>query len=466
VPYSSALKAYLEGGGEDIRPTLEVAWPDEVAPGRYSTADLAIAGVGNFESRIESIQEPTEGVTPRFAGVAVMETTVTLLDDDRRIMRRLEGPRNCRRIVATAKQGSPDPAVPYADWSVALAGIIDRWKFHGGSKVDLVIRTDDRWLESPVFRLAILQSEWEDLPEANRGIWMPQVFGIWDSTGLSDKGFVPTIKVASRGDSLRWDFISHGWLQSVPRVYVGSGDTFAIAPTANYAIDRIFREGERITLIVWGGTAAVTPAADQEVRVDCSGLTLDGTVPTQAEVDADPEANLAYNPVAQLRLWLRLYARNLWRAGAYPAEVGIDATAWDAAEEYAERYGLRGAIRLAGSKEQRTALDVITEWLGNWTMFRPYWTAAGLLAIRAIDPRWPGYGSGSYFNLIRDEDKHVLAKYAVEPDPEGILNRVDTEHLFDAVEKSWGTLAVQDLTQGEDHTHDMRMTMGPSSRED
>jgi len=382
VPFSNALKAYIEGGGKNIRPTLEVAWPGEAAPGRYSTADLAIAGVGNFEARIESIQEPTEGVTPRYAGVAVLETTVTLIDDDRRIMHRFEGPRKCRRITATVKQGSPDPAVPYADWSVALAGIVDRWKFHGGHLVDLVIRTDDRWLDSPVFRLGILQSEWEDLPAANRGVWMPQVFGIWDSRGLSDRGFIPTINVALRSTTLRWDLISHGWMQSVPRVYVGSGDTFAIAPTTNYAINRIFRNGEDITLIVWD--PSFCPAEDQEVRVDCSGLTLDGTIPTQAEIDADPEANLAYNPVAQIRLWLRLYARNLWRQGAYPAEVGIDEAAWDAAEEYAERYGLRGAIRLGGSKEQRTALDIVTEWLGNWTMFRPYWTAAGLLAMGSL----------------------------------------------------------------------------------
>jgi hypothetical protein len=391
---------------------------------------------------------------------------VTLADDDRRIMRRLEGPANCRRVVATIKQGSPNPAVPYADWSVALAGIVDRWKFHGGHLVDLVIRTDDRWLDSPVFRLGILQSEWEDLPEETRGTWMPQVFGIWDSRGLSDKGFIPTIKVASRGDSLRWDFISHGWMQSVPRVYVGSGDTFTVAPTSNYAINRIFRNGEYITLIVWGGTAEVTPAEGQEVRVDCSGLTIDGTIPTQAEIDADPAANLSYNPVAQLRLWLRLYARNLWRQGTYPAEIGIAVAAWDEAEEYAERYGLRGAIRLGGSKDQRTALEVITEWLGNWTMFRPYWTAAGELAMGVLDPRWPGYGTGSYFNLIRDESEHVLAKYPVESDPEGVINRVSAEHLYDAAQnKSWGTLEVQDLTQEEDHTHDMRMTMGPSSRE-
>jgi hypothetical protein len=464
VPFSTALRAYLEAGGDDIRPTLEVEWPEEDEAGRYSIGDLAVPGVGMFEGRITQIQEPTEGVTARFSGIAVLETTVTLADDDRRIMRRLEGAADCRRIVATVKQASPD--VPYADWSVALAGIVDRWRFYGGHLIDLVIRTDDRWLESPVFKLPILQAEWEDLPPENRGVWMPQVFGIWDSRGLSDQGLMPTVKVAQRGDSLRWDLVCHGWVQSLPRLYVGTGDSFALASTANYYVNRIFREGEYITLITWGGTREVTPAADQEVRVDCSGLTLDGTIPTPAEVAADPEANLAYNPVAQLRLWLRLYARNLWRFGAYPAEVGINAAAWDAAEEYAERYGLRGAFRLGGSKEQRTALDVVTEWLGNWTMFRPYWTAAGELAMGVLDPRWPGYGTGSYFNLIRDEDKHVLTKYSIDLDPEGIVNRVTAEHLFDAAQnKSWASLEVQDLTQEESQTHDMRMTMGPSSRE-
>jgi hypothetical protein len=464
VPYSAALKAYIESGGADsIHTTLQVAWPED-DEGRYATVDLAIPGVGNFDARITAISEPTEGVTPRFAGVAVLETTVTLVDDEARsIARRLKGSKRCRRITATVKWGSPD--VPYADWYVAVAGILDRWRFHGDHLVDLIIRTDDRWLTSPALRLGILQSEWEDLPEDNRGLWMPQVFGIWDSRGISDKGLVPTITVARRGTTLRWDFVSHGRMQSVPRVYVGGGDTFALAPSSRYAINRIFRQGEYVTLVIWNPDAC--PAAEQEVRVDCSGLTLDGSLPTPAEIAADPEANLAYNPVAELRLWIRLYARNLWRAGAYPAEVGINAASWDNAEEYAERYGLRGAFIVGGTKENRTALEVMTEWLGNWTMFRPYWTAAGELAMGVIDPRWPGYGTGSYFNLIRHEDRHVLTHPEFSTDPEGILNRVTAEHLFDAAQnKSWADLAVQDLTQGEDHSHDMRMTMGPSSRED
>lgn len=470
MPYSSALRAYLEGGGAEFATTVEIAWPEQATPGRYATADLAIPGVGNFEARIKDIQEPTEGVTPRYAGVAVLETTVTLIDDPRRsIMRILKGPADCRRAPATVKWGSP--AIPYADWYTVLAGILDRpAKFYGERLIDLVIRTDDRWLDSPVLRLGLLQSEWEDLPEESHGVWMPTIFGIHDSRGLSDRGMVPTVKVASRGDSLRWDFISHGWLQSVPRVYVGTGDSFTIAPAANYGLNRIYRNGEQITLIVWAGTADVTPAADQEVRVDCSGLTLDGVVPSQAEVDADPEANLAYNPVDQLRLWVRLYARNLWRQGLYPAEVGIHAASWDAASEYAERQEppLRGAFRIGGTKDQRTALDVITEWLGNWTMFRPYWTAQGELALAVIDTgSWPGYGTGSFFNLIRDEDRLVISAPSFESDPEGILNRISSEHLFDLAEsKSWGSLQVQDLTQAEDHAHDMRMTMGPSSRED
>ena len=467
MPYSTALREYIEGGGIEFVTTVEIVWPEQDEPGRYATADLAVPGVGNFEARIKDIQEPTEGVTPRYAGVAVLETTVTLIDDARRsIMRILKGPADCRRAAATVKWGSP--GVPYADWYTVLAGILDRpAKFYGERLIDLVIRTDDRWLESPVLRLGIIPAEWEDLPADIGGTWMPVLFGIHDSRGLSDRGMVPTVKVASRGDSLRWDFISHGWLQSVPRVYVGSGDSFSLAPVGHFFVQRIYRNGNYMTIIVWAGTREVTPAADQEVRVDCSGLTLDGTIPTIAEVAADPEANLAYNPVAQLRLWLRLYARNLWKYGAYPAEVGIHSASWDAAEEYAERNLLRGAFRVGGTKEQRTALDVVTEWLGNWTMFRPYWTAQGELAMGVIDTAaWPGYGTGSYFNLIRDEDRSVLSRPVFESDPEGILNRISAVHLFDLAEnKSWGTLEAQDLTQDEDHAHDMRLTMGPSSRE-
>ncbi len=466
MPYSTALKTYIEAGGEEIQPTLEILWPEQSAPGRYSTADLAVAGEGHFEARIQEITEPTEGVQARYTGVAVLETTVTLVDDQaRNIMQILEGGSETRRTVATVKWGSP--RVPYADWYVALQGIIDRWSYEGGRIVRLVIRTDDRWLDSPIMKIGILQSEWEDLPQESRGLWMPIIFGIHDSRGLSDQGMIPTVKVASRGDSLRWDFISHGWLQSVPRVYVGSGSTWTIAPTTNYGLNRISRNGNRMTLIVWGGSAAVTPAADQEVRVDCSGLTLDGTIPSQAAIDANPEVNLAYNPVAQLRLWLRLYARNLWKEGAYPAEVGIDTASWAEAENYAERYTLRGAFRIGGDREQRTALDVVNEWLGNWTMFRPYWAAAGQLAMGVIDPRWPGYGTGTFFNLIRDEAANVHAKPAFKRDPEGIINRVSAAHLFDEAQgKSWATLEVQDLTQTEDHADDLRMTMGPSSRED
>lgn len=466
MPYSETLKAYLETGEQELYPTLEIEWPDGEI-GRYATADMAIPGVGNFAGIIESINEPTEGVSARYAGLAVLETRVTLIDKTGELRRHLKGPRECRGVEATVKMGCPRAAVPYGDWQVVIAGIFDRPRYHSGNRVDLVIRTDDRWLTSPALRLAVLQSEWEDLPEENRDVWMPLIFGIHDSVGLSDKGMVPTVKVAQRGDSLRWDLVAHGWMQSVPRVYVGSGDSFTLATPGHYLMQRLFREGEALTLIVWDGTAEHTPASDQEVRVDVSGLTLDGTIPTQAEIDADPRANLAANPVGQLRLWLRLYARNLWRSGAYPDEVGIDSASWDAAEEYAERYGLSGAFRIGGDKEQRTALEVITEWLGNWTMFRAYWTAAGELALGVFDCRWPGHGTGTAFNLIREAGKLMMNKPTIEPDAEGILDRVTVAHLFDAAQsKSWSTLEVQDLTRSERHTHDMRLTMGPSSRED
>jgi hypothetical protein len=440
MSYSAAFRAYAVRHDKDIVPTLEVTWPGDWPAGRYSSSAFAVASLGQFVEAVSpaTFGDITDGYEARTTGLTQLETTVTLIDKDRSITRILEGPYECRRARAVACWGSPGLA--RADWETLLDGMLDRWAYHDGYLVDLTIRTDARWLDGRS-REVLSPAEWANLPDASRGIYLPNVFGSHDGQNMTAQGFVPTTMVRFSAGSLRWDLVAHGAMSSVPRVY--QNGTLKTAGV-HYSIAYPVVGGKLCTVIQW----IVIPAATDTVQCDVDGATNVGA----------GGGTLVTNPVTQMRLWLVNHGWGRWLTGAYLSEASspLDSTSWSLAEAYAAKYLLEGAFRVGGTTEPARVEDVFKAWLDGWRIFRAWWTPAGKLGLRAFELTHPGVGNGDEFDLVRKGD--FLSRPEVSDDVTGLVSRVSLTHLYEAASgKAWGALDVQDLSQDEQATESVRM---------
>jgi hypothetical protein len=455
VPYSAAFRAYLERPGpHKIASVLEITWPGSTAPSRFGIADFPTAA-DFYEGRIQQggIQDSSEGVDAKSSSLEPLESTLTAIDATeetdkgteryRKLQRILEGAVDPRRSPATLLWASPDLA--RADWSVRLAGILDRWQYHDSGLIDLTIRTDDRWMQSGASRWPILKSEWPDCPDANLSIYLPVIYGTHISTNLSGRGFVPTIMVVD--GSNRVDFVSLGFVTVTPVWRIRAGTpTEMTGGGVQYTVTQEVVGGKAVTLIRWEEAGGMLDS--DIVQCDVQGLSyLGGGTGVQIT-----------NPVAQIRHWLVNFAAPIpWLSGTYNSELLIEPTSWAVAEAYAQRFHLEGSFRVGGAVDQRSVMDIFNEWLGTWRRFRPYWTPEGKLAMGVLTYDWPGQGTGSHFDLVRERD--VINRLAVKDDPSTIISRISATHLFDiAGNKNYGSMDVEDPSRSEKVTETVRMT--------
>lgn len=457
MPYPSAFAAYLEQTPPDqwkIVPVLDLFFAGGVGQGRLSTVDLT-TDVGFYEGRIQDVQDPTFGIDPKSASLTVAESTVTIIDGPeeaspnfRKYEKILEGATKQRGIRALLRWASPD--LDPNDWYVLFDAIFDRAKYHSSGLIDLIIRTDDRWVRSGAFKRPILKSEWPNAPDTSLDIYLPLVVGTHLSTSLSARGFIPTILVQTEvveASQRRWDFVSLGYV-TVTAVYrIRNNVATQMVLTSDYTILKIVVAGKACTIIQWNLSEDILTT--DTIQCDVQGITDLG----------DGTGTLLTNPVTQIRFWLVNFAHGAWLAGSWLSEGGspIEPTSWAEAEAYAQKYQLEGSFRVGGTVDQRTIIEVFNEWLATWLMFRTYWTPDGKLAMAVRDCTFPQYGTGSFFDLIRERD--CLSRPEFSDDPQALVRRFSAAHLFDvAGNKSWGSMDVQDLNVEEDVTQTVRMT--------
>jgi hypothetical protein len=446
--FSDNLKAYLEAHGSKLVLTiLEVEWLGDEETGRYASGYFSHDD-GQYDGLISKngVSGPSEGVDPQSSSIRSLEASVELIDVDRSIQRILEGPREQRRAAVTLYWGVPSLA--RADWNIRLRGILDSWTYRDGGLVVLQIRTDDRFLDGPASRWPAVTSEWAELPDKNRNVYLPAIFGVHLSNSLSARGFIPTIYITAPTHGAKWqELVSLGYV-NVTAVYRIRADVASLMTlTTDYIVVQTIVGGKALTLVEF--TPAAAMLEDDTVQVDVEGLTELG----------DGTGTMIANPVTQLRLFLVNFGHGSWLSGDWLSEDDspIEPTSWAEAEAYAARYRLEGSFRVGGAVEQRSVLDVINEWLGTWTMFRPYWTPEGELAMGVMRFDWPEYGEGGFFELIREDD--VVGRPQTQDDTSHIISRVSATHLFDiAGSKNWGSVDVQDVSREERSSDRLQMT--------
>jgi len=382
----------------------------------------------------------------RVAGLSSLTTSVTVADTDNRVRDALVVGGNQRNSAARIYRVVPGSTT---DYDSRFTGLVDSWSF-APNQVTLNLRTDDRVMRTHWPAWPYLKSEWFQMALDSVNEYAAHCYGKHDATALGlDHGMLPTVPVWLGANS--WYAVALGPLDQIKDVFVGG---VLATPTTDWVPVYGSLAGGKIFSIVEFQPGQF-PAVDAVVTVNASGYAAvnDGTY--------DGTATLT-NPVAQIRHFIINFAVNRTRGyipGAWDAaDPLIDATTWNAAEDYAQEHGLEGARFM---QDQRSVDDTFTEWLESFPMFRPYWSSDGTIKMRILDATWPGYWDDSTPIISREDD--IASSFRYEVDAREVTGKISCQYLYDSVQGQFlRTLDVQDLGAGEIADSQLSMYWSPA----
>lgn len=352
-------------------------------------------------------------------------------------------------------------------------GILDSWDYAPG-KVTLKLKSDDRWMRTYVPRVKILKSEHPSLTGVAQeyyDTYIPVVYGSHLSTSLGQTGMLPAFPLKT---------FASATAGAVYAVNLGQCRSYRVGGTTTGNL-AVYKNGVAVTLgasdtvgfYLIGGKSFYVVYFGTTTTVDTDVITVD--------MDGSAAAYGAYdmvsNPVEQLRNFLVDHVFNEYKSGAYPHESGLDGIddeSWADCIAIAEGMKLEGTLYVGGSKDQRQARDVVSEWLASWPMFRLYIAPSGLLKIVFVSLKHPGYPSENELGgalvdprpgqnepgVISSED--VLAdSYEVQLDAYNIVDRISCDHTFSELAGPLRSFEVQDMNIEENIRESVSLINAP-----
>jgi hypothetical protein len=413
--------AYVRSAEAEMVPSLRIDFPHAT---RYFSFRGGVFGGVNHLPWLRSIEGPNPSVAKRPGQIATTEISVTLTDPDGTLVADLESHSSRNSPISLY---SASPRLATTDWATVFVGVVDDWQLGSGS-VTIVGKPDQRQLLKNVPSTPLLRGDWP-YPLTNNpsyGIFPPVVYGVQDSRSTTGTGMIPTICVEYNDTDSRWRYIvSHGWTSAIPRVY--SANVLKTL-TTDYTLTRVEVGGNLFTLIDW--TVAGKPAQADAVTCDVEGF----------ETVGDGSGSTITNPVAQLRHWLTNFVFGSYRRGLWTSSSSkIDSASWSEAETFASVYAFEGSMYIGGTRDLRSAEDVVRTWMGSWLCFRIWWGQDGKLRI---GPLSPGNRSPSR-TWLREEGHREIPR--IERDSSQMIQTVDLSHIYGEVSgRYWATLRLID----------------------
>lgn len=402
-----------------VYPVLTLQLPSGTR--RYSSLGSPLAA----DAKVVSWGSIQRSYDLRGPNIQSIEVSPTIEDVDRvfsaevaRYRRSLRGSGAIIQLVS--------PNVDQADWCTVFSGVLESQAMEGSFTWRLVLRPDDRVLQfNQIPRAAILPLDWSDAPSDNElnpyGLFIPIIYGIHNSDGITDAGMVPAYYVDTVG--FRY-ILGIGKLKAVTAVYVDG----AVTSPGNYAITYPIVNGKQVTLIDFTADQATA-----SITADVEGLTDDG----------ETTGNLISNPARQLEHALNNFVWGNWMSGPYLSGAPLNADSFSLAEEFLDTMGHEGS-RWIGGTEQVLALHFLEEWLDS-TEFRGFWTNAGELALAVNDHRTTSIYPETV--LFGNEDEQADSALAVPYDTQSLIQEVVIQYVFGQVAgKFHQSVTVQDLS--------------------
>jgi hypothetical protein len=419
-------------------PFASITWPSGVA--LYSDRPFGLSGVGAFAPRVLEMPAFTFATGLRPGSVAFPETSILLEDVDGEIRDIVEGGEDVAGSRCAIGWGAP--GVAYADWHVALDGVIAKPEYEGDA-VRVPVHAQDAPMRGTMPKAQILAAEAPLALDSSFGTYLPLLWGEHDALALTGRGMVPCPNWSHGGAGVCRYALCLGWAKAVTRVYL-NGAVQVEGGGSDYTVSHPIIGGKLITSIDFVGATA----ADAIVTADAIGYERVG--------DGSGEAIL--NPVEQLLHMLVQFGFADWRFGTWndPADYAVDLADMAAASSHATTLSMEGGMRLGGTSEAEQILDVVQRWLGSNPPFRSRWTEGGKFSVLPLSHIFGGYTStgpavpSSQEALFIRGRVHEIGDTFRPKTERSVIRRVDMAYLYGAQDgKFWSNLSVMDVSQAQ-----------------
>jgi hypothetical protein len=425
VTAAAGILAALEAGTVYWLVEIDATGVDE----RYGEANYASDEAGFYQGRLAGIGSWTQALADRRYAIESLSLDCKVADGDGRLSAILAGRygNRLRNAAIAVKLAAPDVAP--ADWYVAFSGLLLSYRHEGDRVWSLRMGTNDLPLDRWVPRVLLSRADWPTAANDIFGKSAPIVLGVFDSTDLTDKGCVPTLRVDTTVGAIRY-LVSFGAIKAVDRVYVDGVDTAGVG----WTFQVVTVNGKAFSVVEF----ATDPGADVAVTVDCQGWTTAG----------DGSGTVVVEPVAQLRLVLDNVVYGDWKSGAWLTTTApVDESLFAEVQDFL-------ASSLSGGHESARYLgdiikgrDLIDTWATSFGI-RPFWTDRGKLGLSAEDHRV--LIGAAYQDEYSIEQREVTGPLVIDYDATNMLERVRISFLPNPVTGNFQyQLTVQDTSLGE-----------------
>lgn len=432
-------------------PAFEAALAASPAPTPFTVVDVTFpAGAGGllrftdeataYGTRLASSRLPGGAIDSvqisvgqRPSDLALQSFTLTFLDTDALLRKKLTGRYDCRRSPIRVMWGLP--GVAETDWFTHAVGVLDDWS-SSGIQVTLSGTSDDRQLQGFVPRRQILKGWAPNAPQEVLSYYCPIVLGAHNAQALDNKGMVSCVPISISAATGYEYVVSLGIMKSVPRVYKG---TTLQTLTTHYTIQTRNLGGLKMTTIRF--VSATT--ADDVITCDVEGLTDTNTT----------AGTLLTSSIDLLKWFLNNLIYSDWNGDAYSTTAApLDLATLSITASYCSTFRYEVAFRFGGSRDQQPGIDFLNRWLRSHLMLRMRWSNDGKIGVVPIDHRWTPYAAAFAYTGGSAPGRHAAEDF---PDgfryqlaAAGICSKVSLEYLYgEAAGKFWQTLEVQDLAR-------------------
>lgn len=377
---------------------------------RGAVQGIAAPNVAGYPAKVASISSIPLGVSIGALGVQSPDIEIEWEDTDFELAKIIEGPNGDDVIDSPVRIKFAVAGLAQTDWHTRFTGVV-RGRSHNPQTLIWTISAgpDDRELSlGEVPRVRVSKSDFPDAPDDSLDVPAPQIYGIWNSVGVSNAGAVPTIYV----DTVNFRYlVAHSFIDEITRVYKDDGSTVVLLAAAAWSRRNLTVNGRDYTLIEFTtdqGEAVIT--ADVKGYVDLTGLPIE-------------------RPSAIFYHWLANFVVGDYQGGAFdifiPAIIN-NRRIEELRDFYEDTLDLVGAIHVADVK---SAITHVGDFLRSWN-YRAYFGVDGRLVIKALDHRGTAiYLDEPWVRGMEDEAGELNVVY----EDQDLLDRVVVKFLQDAV---------------------------------
>jgi hypothetical protein len=397
---SSEMESALEQGVGVTARVVTIDVLDDVW--RFSDAPFNSKAAGAFDMRVLAFGDIK--YEPSDIGGAPPTITVSIdIDDSDRMIRQFhEGPAGpisqARAMPVTIRRANT--TVEPAGWAPEFTGLVENVDWPDAAnpfKARLYCRVADRVLDlttpKPGWRITL--ANFPQAESAALGKTAPLLYGVHNSAGYSQKGFLPLLKV----DQVAFKYlVCAGRAKGISTVYVGG----VAAPSADWELLYPLVRGRRYTLIQF----ASDPGADAVITCDARGY----------ETVGDGSGALIQNPADAIAHYFSNFVFADWMNGDWFATSDrLSSSHLDEAAEFFTQRSYR-ASRYIGDAEE--ADQELGRWLESFGAYC-WWNELGQLCLKVDNLNDTDVYAGARlyhpagWSLVNEDTDRVIASTTV-----------------------------------------------------